>query len=1677
MANNAIGILFEVQGGGDINGASGKRINGQLRNLIGQINKSDTVKLKFQIDSNYFNQQIKQLQQQLQSLSAGGSPSGSGKGSSQTSQTQQQTKAYREASAAVTNYYNLLTQLQNAMTRTTAIVGSQTEGFRLSERATAKETERWGELVAQVHQAREAYTNATSTQNASTMTAEQYAAVLERSSAAQMKFNLQSSTSTANAQAAWGNLTAKVHDYVSRVEYSASRNKFAAQSLQELRNMANSTDYRGYDALKQKLAEVQQYINQNALATETWGQKMLKTFGSRVRSALAGIVTVKVGQYLRDVYNNVVELDTAMTNLQIASGKTHKEVEALTKSYSKLAQQLGATTVEVAEAADTWLRQGYAAEEATTLIKNSTMLAKLGQIEASEASTALTSAMKGYKVSVEDSISVVDKLTAVDMEAAASAGDIATAMAETATSADIAGVSMDELIGYIATVKEVTQDGAESVGIFYKTLFARMNNVAAGKFIDDETGESLNDVETVLNELGIALRDVNGEFRSSSTVLAEVGSRWDDFNTVQQHAIATAMAGTRQQEKFIVLMENYGNAMKYAETSTNAAGTATEKYTAYTMSLEGRINSLTASFETFSMNILDSEVVAFVISAAEAILNALNAILSFGNGGIAAFAVAVSVAILSITLLNKALTGLGLNANLAKTSFGDLVAAIQLGSASIGQALLKLATNPVVYIGILIATFAALSQDMPGISAIVCAAILGIGIAVAVACHTANNAVWAFMVRNPIGWILAAVTALVLLIMSVIKWIQNLCNANAEARKAALETAAAMQEQADAMKEVADAAEEAADSVKTLVDELEELQSSGDLDASEWIENIDAIGEEVTKLYPDEHLTSLQAINRLLEEEYTYNDLINMTMQERIDLLAGIENGSRALSAQAARDAYVAQKNASSQLAYVLTNYGYELTNDNETWTWDNLKGNQIKSAIAEAEDIASGLSGVHMSANAGKDIDIKIDGANITEYVENLRAAVDEYEERYKYNFGALSENAVYKYLSDSLAQAEESLSAQQSAFTSFIEQTATLHGAGLVIDFDEESTKDKAKAAYNAAVDELVKDIRNDSDVASAINEGLLGKTTEEQDAAIKEYAQEYIRKYHTELFNAVNDMPVIVPLKSAIDIFDDLEGEFGLIRDAMEEFNESGSVSAETIRSITDEFPELLKYINQTENGFEMLGQSMDEIMTDYWKAKAQEYADDISSAYEYYNAVKAAYDGTLESYQIVNDAYTQLQNAIESGNNFITAQNVLTDDLLEEQYTEILESQKDALEEQADAYEELCDIRKELLKSYEDERKYVKELKKKQKAVNKLSTQLSVARLDTSASGQARVRELKAELEEAQEELDDFTLEHAIDIVTKQIDDSNDQYKRLIENSVSRLEATINGVGSMTAEAMKDAIAAAGETPIIAGGDDSTTGSITDAIADATTGVTGDNTGSTTMPEKTPIEAPKEYREPEPEPVVKPVKTKLEKGTDYSVSGMNAISWGKDDITVTINGKSYDTKIGAKVEDQATINALNNLYGGSLPERGSIAVHNGVAYISDGKWRQLVEEDVTQLTNAYLNGLHNYHTGGFVGSDVALDSNEEFAKLLKGEFVATPTQMHRFMKKTLPEVVSSGSIKNEFNAPLFTIECDNVTSEAIPKLKNVVDEAVKEVKKQLDYGMNRVGYKKTAKKLLI
>lgn len=170
------------------------------------------------------------------------------------------------------------------------------------------------------------------------------------------------------------------------------------------------------------------------------------------------------------------------------------------------------------------------------------MLSKLGMMDSAEATEKLTAALNGYKLSANDAIGIVDKLVNIDLIAATSSEELATALQYVSSQANAANISFDKLTALIATASETTRLSAESIGNAFKSIIARMQNVKLGKFIDD-SGESINDTEKILNSFGIALRDSNKEWRNLEDVIDEVGSKWDSFTSVEKDAIGVAIAG------------------------------------------------------------------------------------------------------------------------------------------------------------------------------------------------------------------------------------------------------------------------------------------------------------------------------------------------------------------------------------------------------------------------------------------------------------------------------------------------------------------------------------------------------------------------------------------------------------------------------------------------------------------------------------------------------------------------------------------------------------------------------------------------------------------------------------------------------------------------------------------------------------------------------------------------------------------------------------------------------------------------------------------------------------------------------------------------------------------------------------------------------------------------------
>ena len=353
-------------------------------------------------------------------------------------------------------------------------------------------------------------------------------------------------------------------------------------------------------------------------ATSIWDMMANDIRRATMRIADFGVaakILNKIPQDIQKVIQYTKELDAAMTNIRIVSGKSMEEAQEFMRGLQQIAQKTGTTLSELASAANEWLRQGYeSTEEIEELLDASTKLSKLGMIPASESVKLLTSSLKGMKLSANEAISVVDKLTKLDMKSATSAQELAQALSKVANSARLAKVSQDEILGILSVGIETTQQSGDVIGTAVRSLLARFSNVKASKFSGsgEETEGTLNDTEAVLSKIGIRIRNASGEMRSFMDVLDDVAEKWDTLDDVSRNAISTAMAGTRQKEIFASIIENYDRVKELIGESANAAGTADEKYSAYMDSMEAATKRLQNAWEGFTQSLETSTVMKFL---------------------------------------------------------------------------------------------------------------------------------------------------------------------------------------------------------------------------------------------------------------------------------------------------------------------------------------------------------------------------------------------------------------------------------------------------------------------------------------------------------------------------------------------------------------------------------------------------------------------------------------------------------------------------------------------------------------------------------------------------------------------------------------------------------------------------------------------------------------------------------------------------------------------------------------------------------------------------------------------------------------------------------------------------------------------------------------------------------
>ena len=389
---------------------------------------------------------------------------------------------------------------------------------------------------------------------------------------------------------------------------------------------------------------------------------------------------------IRSAVDTTKELDAVMTQTAVVSDYSVGDMWKTLPQYSKYAKQLGAEIKDVYSAQTLYVQQGLNMNDAMDLGIETLKMARVAGIDAAEATNSMTAALRGFNMELTETsaVRINDVYSKLAQNTASNVQEISTAMSKVAALANSANMSFENTSAFLATIIESTREGAETAGTALKTVIARFTEVK--KLYDqgeltgtDEEGQEVdvNKISKALRTAGINMNDFFTGAKGLDEIFMELGSKWDSLTTVQQRYIATMAAGSRQQSRFLALMQNYSRTVELTTMAYNSAGSGQEQFEKTLDSLEAKLNQLKAAWDTFTMGIANSDFIKGVIDVGTQILETINKIINAISGG--------SGAVKSVLSLAAAFGAFKIGGAIFKGGLGKISQMISIGANKGGE--------------------------------------------------------------------------------------------------------------------------------------------------------------------------------------------------------------------------------------------------------------------------------------------------------------------------------------------------------------------------------------------------------------------------------------------------------------------------------------------------------------------------------------------------------------------------------------------------------------------------------------------------------------------------------------------------------------------------------------------------------------------------------------------------------------------------------------------------------------------------------------------------------------------------------------------------------------------------------------------------------------------------------
>lgn len=458
------------------------------------------------------------------------------------------------------------------------------------------------------------------------------------------------------------NLIRELQKYKDSLTSAFNGSEYEQEYERILAMLKDSSTY--FKAGEQAVENFKSACYKAGLETETLGQKLSRLFKEHFQTAIAMAGVAMVKQGLREVYNNVLELDTAVTELKKVSSMTGDEMNSYLERTATNARELGASISDLVTSTADWKRLGYSDEDSEELARVAALMANVGDgiDNATTASSYLISTMQGFGLVADDAEHLLDCMNQIANTEPVSMEDLGIIMQKSSAAMSAAGNTYQETLAMASALNGVLQD-SESSGTFLKTLsmYLRASKTDAENagIATDGMASSVSELRSELKQLaGVDIMKNDNTFKSTYQIMKELSEVWKDLSDTTQANITELISGKRGGQGTSALLNNFSVAEDAMKQALNSSGSAMRENETYMQSLQAKLNQLDSAFQKFSTDLMKSDIPKFFVDLATVFVDGADNAVKFA-GALPTLTAAISGVLSVMQMSGKLKNGAG----------------------------------------------------------------------------------------------------------------------------------------------------------------------------------------------------------------------------------------------------------------------------------------------------------------------------------------------------------------------------------------------------------------------------------------------------------------------------------------------------------------------------------------------------------------------------------------------------------------------------------------------------------------------------------------------------------------------------------------------------------------------------------------------------------------------------------------------------------------------------------------------------------------------------------------------------------------------------------------------------------------------------------------------------------